>query len=239
MHKLVFLLILLGGSMIRLQAQDTLPNIKVKNLGGRIIISWKNNYGANIKNINIQRSFDSLKNYSTIGTVLNPQNKENGFADVKPPYSRMYYRVFVAFEGGSYIFSPVRRPVKDTLKATEAVDGDTVQITEPPVVVQKPAGYIASKRIFTTKDYTVAINLPEAGTKKYLVKFFDEEDNPVFDLTKITEPYLIIEKANFGHSGWFFFEVYENGVLVEKHKLYVPKDGKNPSMPYEVNKRNR
>ena len=28
------------------------------------------------------------------------------------------------------------------------------------------------------------------------------------------------------HSGIFDFEIFENGVLIEKHKVYVPKDGK-------------
>ena len=28
------------------------------------------------------------------------------------------------------------------------------------------------------------------------------------------------------HAGIFDFEIYENGILLEKHKVYVPKDGK-------------
>jgi hypothetical protein len=202
-------------------AQDTLPNIRVKNLNGRIIISWKNAYPVKISNINIQRSFDSLKNYTTIGTVLNPQNIENGFADVKPPYNKMYYRVFVAFEGGNYVYTRSCRPVKDTSRLSSAVK-DTVIITEPP----KPAGYVPSKHIYTSKDNTVVLNLPQAPQKKYLVKFFDEDDNFVFEITKIPEPYLVLEKVNFMHAGWFFFELYENGTLIEKHKFFVPKDGK-------------
>ncbi|MEJ7671227.1 MAG: hypothetical protein WKF59_00505 [Chitinophagaceae bacterium] len=48
----------------------------------------------------------------------------------------------------------------------------------------------------------------------------------IFELNKISEPYLTLEKANFLHAGIFDFELYENAVLVEKHKIYVPKDGK-------------
>jgi hypothetical protein len=215
-------------------AQDTLPSIRVKNLSGRIIISWKNAYGANITNINIQRSFDSLKNYTTIGTVLNPQNKENGFADVKPPYNKMYYRVFVAFEGGSYVYTRSYRPVKDSSRITGA-EKDTFAITEPP----KPAGYVPSKRIYTGKDNNVVLNLPDASLKKYLVKFFDENDNFVFEVTKIPEPYLVLEKVNFMHAGWFFFELYENGILIEKHKFFVPKDGKAALQGEQGKKGNR
>ncbi|MBK7883760.1 MAG: hypothetical protein IPJ81_08135 [Chitinophagaceae bacterium] len=75
-------------SVSKLIAQDTLPKISVKNLGGQIIISWKNNYKRPVTTINIQRSYDSTKNFYTIGSVLNPQNIENGFADAKPPYKK-------------------------------------------------------------------------------------------------------------------------------------------------------
>jgi hypothetical protein len=222
MHKFFVVCIYLSViATAQTMAQDTLPNIKVKNLSGRIIISWKNAYGAKISNINIQRSFDSLKNYTTIGAVLNPQNTENGFADVKPPYNKMYYRVFVAFEGGSYVYTRPHRPLKDTSKLVVKF-ADSASINESP----KPTGYVASKRIYTGKDNNVVLNLPDALQKKYLVKFFDEEDNFMFEITKIAEPYLVLEKVNFIHSGWFFFELYENGNLIEKHKFFVPKDGK-------------
>ena len=102
-------------------AQDTLPRITVKNISGQIIVSWVNNYKAPVTAINIQRSYDSLKNYTTIGSVLNPQNFENGYADAAPPYNKMYYRVFVSFEGGTYVFSKVVRPVKEKLPEYETV----------------------------------------------------------------------------------------------------------------------
>jgi hypothetical protein len=62
MRKFLILCMSLSTAVFaRTMAQDTLPDIKVKNIGGRIIISWKNAYNVNISNINIQRSFDSLK----------------------------------------------------------------------------------------------------------------------------------------------------------------------------------
>lgn len=90
--------------------QANLPDITVKDYNGKIVVSWKNDNAKTISNISIQRSFDSLKNFTTIGTVLNPQNLENGFADDKAPFNRMYYRLFVSFDGGSYEFSKIHRP---------------------------------------------------------------------------------------------------------------------------------
>lgn len=211
--------------------QDTLPHIKVVNYNGNIVVSWKSNYKTAPANITIQRSFDSLKNYTTIGSVLNPQNIDNGYSDQKPPYNKMYYRVFISFPGGQYVFSEIRRPVKDTVRVKLSQDtGISIPVTDTVVIVQepRPKGWVASKRIFTGKENNVIISLPDALYKKYSIRFFDEDENPMFNLPRITETYLIIEKPNFIHSGWFFFELYENGVLVEKNKFFVAKDGRSP-----------
>ena len=209
--------------------QDTLPHINVVNYGGRIVISWVSNYTAAVNDINIQRSFDSLKNYTTIGSVLNPQNRDNGYADVKPPYNKMYYRVFISFAGGKYLFSEIKRPVKDTTKAV-TISSPSPKNIDSIVAVQetpKPKGWISSRTIYTGRDNNIIINLPEVMTKKYSLKIYDETMNPVFIISKITDPYLTLERGNFIHSGWFYFELLDNGVIVEKNKFFVPKDAKS------------
>lgn len=207
-------------------AQETLPGIAVKNYNGKIIISWKNDYKNVVTAINIQRSYDSLKNYTTIGSVLSPLNRENGYADTKPPYNKMYYRLFISFEGGSYVFSSVERPVKemlsDTAKAYPPVDTTEVKANI--------GGWVASRRIYSGKENNIIINLPDAGTKKYSVKFFDDKEELVFELKKIPESYLILERVNFVHAGWFRYELYENGKLADGNKFYVFKDAR-PQQP--------
>ncbi len=233
MRKILFLSILFTMvATLQLAAQDTLPNIAVKNISGQIIISWKNNYKKQLASISIQRSFDSLKNYTTIGSVLSPQNAENGYADVKPPYNKMYYRVFISFEGGNYFFSPIRRPVKDTARSIIAAEKSD-SLAEQKIIVPLQTGWVASRKIYSGKDNHIIISLPDAATKKYAVRFFDELHQPVFELNKITETYLIIERVNFVHAGWFHFELYENGHLVESNKFYVFKDGKNQQIPVD------
>ena len=108
-------LIFLTSSNITAQ-QLSLPNLTIRSIGTRVIVSWKQDYKKPISNLNIQRSYDSLKNYKTIGEVLSPQSIENGYIDANPPYNKMYYRVFVAFEGGSYAYSNIYRAKKDTSK---------------------------------------------------------------------------------------------------------------------------
>ena len=206
-----------------------MPFIQVKNLNNKIVVSWLNDYTKPITALNIQRSYDSLQNYTTIGSVLSPQSRENGFADANFPYNKMYYRVFVSFEGGSYIITAPARPVKENYTTDNAstdkypwlVSGRDSGIIFPPA---KPGITYPSNTIFTAKDNNIIIHLENAATKKYSVKFFDESEKFLFELIKLKEEYLIIEKVNFVHTGWFRFELYENGLLIENNKFQILKD---------------
>lgn len=106
---------------------------------------------------------------------------------------------------------------KDTI-AFASVDTILIKPYIPPVV------YRPSKFVYTEKDGNVAIILPEAGEKKYAVKFFDEEENPLFEIKEVKEAAVTLDKANFLRSGWFRFELYEDGKLKEKHKFFIPKE---------------
>ena len=84
--------------------------------------------------------------------------------------------------------------------------------------------YKASKYVYTEKDGNVAVALPEVGLKEYHVKFYEDNNDPLFEIQKVKEKYLLLEKANFLHAGWFRFELFEDGKLKEKQKFYIPKD---------------
>lgn len=227
--------LLILGISLNNYAQDTLPRITVKGIGNKVIVSWRTTYGARITAINIQRSYDSIKNFTTIGSVLEPNNRENGFVDAKAPKPDMFYRVFVAFAGGSYVFSRSHRPVIDTGTTSGVIQPIPPQYQQP----EEAPGFIASRYIYTGKDNNIIIDLPDANILKYSIKFFDENDKPVFEISKVTETYLIIEKVNFMHSGWFYFKLYESGVIKEKNQFYIPKEGKFGIPPEEIKKRFR
>src|SRR5919107_3358132 len=96
-------------------AQDTLPRFSLKNFGNnRIVIGWVNPFES-LKQISIQRSFDSLKGYRTILSVADPSAVQNGFADTKAPNDHMYYRLFIMLDKGMFLFSEAKKPVKDTI----------------------------------------------------------------------------------------------------------------------------
>ncbi|MES2431837.1 MAG: hypothetical protein V4556_12965 [Bacteroidota bacterium] len=218
MRLILFLFfIVISGFANQALGQDTLPRLSVKKVSTKVIISWKNNYGANIKTINIQRSYDSTKMFTTIGSVLNPMNRDNGFVDTKPPYDKMYYRVFIAFEGGDYLFTRSYMPTVDT---------STSIANLPDAIFSQPTGFVASKYIYTGKDNNVIINLPNALTKKYSAKFYDLNNKFLFELKKIPQPYITLEKVNFKHAGWFNFQLFEDDQLIEKYQFYISKDSK-------------
>jgi hypothetical protein len=230
MIKRVFIFTLCVLCVNVLMAQQKLiPVISVKNIGNKIIISWAHDFNVPIVTLNIQRSNDSLRNYKTIGSVLSPQSKENGYADLTAPNYRMYYRVFVAFDNGTYMFSNIYRPTKDSITKASLqekfpwLDGKDTSIMQPP---GKPTYNYPSSNIFTGRDNAVVLNLKDAATKKYSIKFFDDKENLIFELKKIKEDYLILEKVYFKHTGWFRFELYENGELLEDNKFLISKDGK-------------
>lgn len=218
MYKLITILFLFLFLQKGSFAQDTLPKISVTQLGKKVLVAWTNPF-TSLTTINIQRSYDSLRNFTTIGSVLNVKAKTNGFVDSKEFIPLQYYRVFISFEGGTYMFTASHRPVEDTSKTIEIIS--QVQQTQAPV----QTWFIPSKFIYTGKDNNVIIALPDAQNKKYSIKFFEEDGTPLFEIKKVTDAYLTLDKVNFVHSGLFNFEVYADGLLVERHKLYIPKDG--------------
>lgn len=221
MQKIFIALILFTSLQQVSFGQDTLPKISVTQLGKKAVLSWVNPY-SNVTNINIQRSGDSLKGFTTIGSVISVNTKTNGFVDTKEFLpSDQFYRLFITFEGGSYIFTQSHRPSPDTTKSLVEMEFE-----EKP---QVKTWFTPSRHVFTGKDYNVIIALPDAVHKKYSVKFFEDDGTLLFEIKQITLPFLTVDKVNFRHSGLFNFELYNNHQMVERHKFYIPKDGK--SMP--------
>ncbi len=304
-RTLSVVLILISTTYLQSLAQDKLPKFTVTTKGnGKVLISWSNNFPI-VTQISIQRSFDSLKNFTTILTVPDPTVKQNGFVDSKALTPFMYYRLFVVLDSGKYIFAVSKRPFWDTARIaiskpakinpsektaednrvqqpenipTRENPGAKEEIKLRPVEEKKPEPekifiiqrkdsiiaqvrekefkkfrdsvlyktkdtlvfrstdtllikpfvpkevYKPSRYVYTEKDGNVTISLPDVGKKSYSVKFFEEDNSPVFEIKQVKETPTIVDKVNFLHAGWFRFELYENGEIKEKHRLYIPKD---------------
>jgi hypothetical protein len=301
-RTLAFVLMISLLTGMDLSAQDTLPQFSASTRGNqKVLISWVNNY-ALVKQISIQRSADSTRNFKSILTVPDPKVLQNGFVDAKAPSDSMFYRLFIVLDSGKYFNTVAKRARPDTTsiaaeqkpdkngadkrivvssnldeKETKEIkenilgtkkeqakpvpeperfffvkrrdsliaqisqksfkkfrdsvvsktrdtlvfnDVDTITI-KPfiPKVVFKPSQYV-----FTEKDGNVMILLPDVASKNYSVKFFEDDESPLFEVKKVKKSSLIVDKANFLHAGWFRFELYENEKLKEKHKFFIPKD---------------
>jgi hypothetical protein len=236
MNKLVLILLALNVCL-NVQAQDTLPKFSVQNAGNnRIIIGWTNAFEI-IKQISIQRSFDSLKNFKTILTVPDPTTPQNGYADTKASTDRMFYRLYILLDKGVYLFSDSKRPVPDTEVKRIIGKPDKPSLVLPVIHSDKISNgpvtsnhrvkaelWVPSKFVYTFKDGYIRISLPEEADKKYSIKFFTNADEVLFELKDIKERSFRLDKANFYHSGWFKFELYEDGKLKEKNKFFLPKE---------------
>jgi hypothetical protein len=236
-------------------AQDTLPKFNVKNIGNKhIVISWKNNYEV-VRQISIQRSPDSLKNFKTIMSVPDPTSRENGYADSKAPYDKLFYRLFIVLDKGGFVFTEAKRPFFDSLilvrtrpeiktvpepkpensspplkpdnTKTDKIDSPgSPTVTNRDINNKKPNlnMFVPSLHVYTYKDGNVRINLPENDEKKYSIKFFEEDNSFVFEIKEIKQTPVLLDKANFYHAGWFKFELYEDGKLIEKNKFRITKE---------------
>lgn len=344
------------------KAQETLPGFTASlKSNGKVLISWRNTYPA-VNQISIQRSTDSLRNFTTLITVPDPRIPENGFVDSKAAGPKMYYRIFILFPNSKYMFTRSRRAILEStdqpilsvkvaprekakspgtqseqkkvphaiskapqpdISKTETATINTKTAVAPPEVtppeeeqylilpkidnsriyymmdntnIKKPSinnpgriktptiqvekilfvkrrdsvirqltayqvsrfsdslvkqtkdtllfvnadtlqikpfievykepkeVYKISPYVFTSKDGNITIALADYSHKKYFIAFFETDNTPVMEIKDIRDSMLIIDKTNFGHSGWFRFELYEDGRLKEKNKLLIPKE---------------
>jgi hypothetical protein len=304
MHRFAGFLILCLLLTTIVPAQDTLPRFSATARGpGKILISWHNRYPV-VSQISIQRSADSLRNFTTLLTVPDPRLPENGAMDNNALHPNFFYRLFIVLDNGKYVFTPSHRPhsqsenppapkqkdeesdetvvraaannrllvmspVSDRMKIRTPtaihglpeltlsntvyvrkgdsligqltgtkiqsfrdsllrktkdtllfIDGDTLLIK--PFVAKEI--YRPSPFIFTGRYGNIQVNLPEATSRHYSAKFFDENDKLLFELSEIRDPNLTLDKTNFRHSGWFHFELYDGDQLKEKNKFFIPKE---------------
>lgn len=78
-----------------------------------------------------------------------------------------------------------------------------------------PSVYIKSQYVFTN-PFTghVNIEIPEAKKHSYSIAFFDQKDRRIFEIPRISEPSIIVDKRNFQKKGLYKFEL-----LKDKEKL--------------------
>jgi len=237
MKKLFLLLFTFLGCNLFVSAQtDTLPKFKAIKKDGEITISWINGF-KNAAQINIQRSKDSTRNFSTIHSLPNPNVKSYSYIDKTAKNDSVFYRIFVLFEGTNYIFTPSKHlfvdstkkivvtpkitvgPEKEKEKLKEEKPREEKAPPPPPKPVWVPSVYI-----FTGDDGNAVIKIPDAASKKYSIKFMKEDGTLLFMVPQVKDTYLTLDKVNFLKSGWYYFELMVDGKLKEKNKFLITRD---------------
>jgi hypothetical protein len=89
-------------------SQDTLPGFTLVERGGRVTVSWTNPYSSLVQ-LSVQRSYDSVKYFTSIFSATSPGLPQNGYTDTKKGINRVFYRIFYVLEGGTYFFSRAKR----------------------------------------------------------------------------------------------------------------------------------
>lgn len=110
--------------------------------------------------------------------------------------------------------------LQNTRDTLGSMTNDTIYIR--PFAVKEV--YKPSKLIFPDKNGLVHLEMPDPARKNYVVKFYEEDRSFLFEIKAIRDPLLLLEKSNFGHAGWFLFEVFEDGKLIEKNRFFLNRD---------------
>lgn len=105
---------------------------------------------------------------------------------------------------------------------------DTLFLLDNEIVIWKPfiplPLWKPSQNIFTTNKGYVLLQLNNAALHKYKIIFYEENGKEVFKIKNPKQDKLMLEKSNFLHEGWFYFELFEDEKLKEKNKFFIEKD---------------
>ncbi len=105
---------------------------------------------------------------------------------------------------------------------------DTITMSHRDTIVIKPFRpkevYGTSKYVFIDKAGLIHVELPWYARRKYLVKFFEQDLTPLFEIKEVKDASLLLDKANFMQAGWYYFEIYEDGKLLEKNRVFINRD---------------
>ncbi len=249
MTRLKFFLILLSSFIFQnAYAQPQLPEVIGAAQRGITLIAWTAQFDG-IKSIAVQRSSDSVYNFTTIGYVKNTKKGPQGFVDGHPLPGKNYYRLYIAFSSDLTWFSNRLRvevdsaqilaagiiPPNDSLqklvpRAISALSGLKFDSTtgnllgniKLPTLAPSMPEIVPSIYVFTNPfNGHINIELPDVKTKAYDIRFFDNTEKMVLEIDRVRESPVILDKRNFQRKGYFHFEILRDREKWEKGIIVV------------------
>ncbi|MEI8278487.1 MAG: hypothetical protein WCG87_01920 [Bacteroidota bacterium] len=186
-----------------------LPDISGNSLHATNMLSWTCQYDG-VQSISIQRSYDSVRSYTVIGTLKKPKKGAQGFVDEHPLSGDNWYRVNVVFANSSVPWTSNR--IKIHVDATQLVMHSQTQITtnEPfQKIAPKPISNKDSVGHFIA-DMTGYYDSVRAAERKAAIRDSLMKLKPIIKITtpndgKDFDPYLylispyVFTDGNTGH----------------------------------------
>ncbi len=238
----LFACLLFFAQASRAQAPQ-LPDVIGTAQQGLTFFAWTAQFDG-IKSIAVQRSSDSIYNFTTIGYVKNIKKGPQGYIDGHPAPGANYYRLYIAFSSdltwysnrikivvdSAQILAAGVVPPNDSLQryvgktntalASAKMDTSTGTITSPIRIgtVTPPAPEIPVSPYVFTNPFTGHINVevPEVRAHQYTLRFFNAQNRLVFEVGRVAESPIVIDKRNFQRKGLFRFELLRDKQAWEK-----------------------
>jgi hypothetical protein len=227
--RLGFFFFFMIGWLVGAKAQPMLPDMQTLTQKGINILSWVNQYDG-LKSIAVERSSDSIYNFTTIGYVKNLKKGPQAFIDGHPSPGVNWYRLNIVFSSDLNWYSNRAKIYVDSaqlLQQRVLPPNDSLQKMASSMTLNAGAGdpseinaytYIRSQYVFTN-PFTghVNVELPENADKKatYSLRFFNGKNTEVLHVPKISERIIVIDKRNFQKKGLYKFELRKNKELLE------------------------
>lgn len=208
-------------------AQPELPEIGVGTQGGINIVSWKNPYKGGLKSIAVERSADSVFNFTTIGYVKNLNDVVQNFADGHPLVGKNWYRLQIVFTSdmdwksnvksinvdSAAIANQKQLPPSDSLQKIVNAAGGNVSIANELKAVEMPKSQYVFTNPFTGN---INIEIQDAIQENYQLIFYDQSDKEVLKIPRINDKIVILDKRNFQNTGIFKFKLFKNKTEFDK-----------------------
>jgi hypothetical protein len=204
-----------------------LPYMSIVTEQGQNMLNWNSQYDG-IKSIAVQRSTDSVRNFTTIGIINAPKKGMGAYKDQHPLVGNNYYRLSIAFSGDLEWFSNTYKVFLDSATIARSREAriqtgiskeQALTKTDSVAAAEAPSTdfyFTPSSKVFTN-PYTGHINivLPDAIGKRYNLRFFDTEKVEILRVSRITKATLVLDKNNFNSKGVFSFKLFEGTELIE------------------------
>ncbi len=188
-------------------------------------LSWNSQYHG-IKSIAIQRFSDSLNNFETIGIVEKPNIGLHSYTDKQPLSGINSYRLCIVFAGDLEWYSNMYKVITPNKAVSNSIEvpllfKNKTSVSSP---APKPAEFIytPSARIYTNATTKhIHINLEDALSKKYSIRFFDPSKNEILRISRVIKTKLILDKNNFNSKGTYSFQLFDGSILTETGYITV------------------